>query len=154
LQGKGGQGGDLGREIVVAGAFAADGSDGQDEVAYLVFLFQAAAFAKEQKGLGGDGCQEITNGSGAGTSHSKIDDGDVFSGGALHGAVEAIDAYFVHFSEHFYIVAEVHQDDVFAKGIQRHAGVPGQPIAYNVFFRVHNQVLHEAKWLCEFHHFA
>src|ERR1051326_1551322 len=39
LEGEGGQGGDFGRKVIGGGAFAADGGDGQDEVAEFVFAF-------------------------------------------------------------------------------------------------------------------
>ena len=52
VQLEGRQGRDLGREVVVARAFAADGGDGQDEVADLGGLLQPAALAEKQDAFG------------------------------------------------------------------------------------------------------
>ena len=48
---------DFRRQIIVRGAFAANGGDRQDQIADLVLAFQAAALAEEQHGLRRDGAR-------------------------------------------------------------------------------------------------
>ena len=68
LKGKGRQGGNLGREVVVARALAADGGDGEDEVAEFGAVFKAAALAEEEHSLGFDGGEQVHDGGGGGAA--------------------------------------------------------------------------------------
>ena len=45
LQGEGGEGGHLGRKVIVAGTFAPNGGNRQNQIAHLVLVFESAALA-------------------------------------------------------------------------------------------------------------
>ncbi len=56
--------GDFGCEVVIAGAFASDGGDGEDEVSDFGGVFEAAAFSEEEYAVGHACAEEIHDGGG------------------------------------------------------------------------------------------
>jgi hypothetical protein len=119
LQVESGQGRDLGREIVVGGAFAADTGDRQDQVADVVLLFQAAALSQEKRSFWLDGAQQVHDRGGVGAAHPKVDQGDPFGGGIGHGFIKPADGDVEPVREHVQVIFEVDQQYVLAELIQR-----------------------------------
>ena len=137
LEAERGECGDLAGHVVVAGAFAADGGDGEDEVADLGFL-QAAALSQEQDGLGLHGREQVHHGGRHGASHAEIEDCQVFGCGGLHGMVAAGDFDAEPLGKQLDVLDEVTQKDELTEFLERASGVPWQPISDDVGFGLHD----------------
>src|SRR6185312_12674502 len=104
--------GNFGREIIIGSAFAADGGDRKDEVADIVFLFKAAAFAEEEAGFWLNGAEEVHGGGGAGAAHAEVDDRNAAGCGVEHGAIQTAQLDVVPFRERADIIAEIDQENI------------------------------------------
>lgn len=133
LEGEGGQGGHFGRKVVVAGAFAADGGDREDEVADGGAVLEAAAFAEEEHGFRMDGGEQVHDRGGGGAAHAEIDDADASGGGVGHGLVASTDLHPVPLGEKLHVVGKICEEDVVAELLQFHARVSRQPVFDDVF---------------------
>src|SRR5690606_32142142 len=137
LQGERGQRRHLRRQVVVAGALAADGGDRQDQVAQLVLALQPAALAQEQHRLGRDGREQVHERGRVRAAHAEVDHGDAIGGGARHRAVRAHDLGAGQAREMAQVAAEVGEQDVLAEAVERHAGVARQPVLDDLVLVLH-----------------
>ena len=137
LQTERGQRGDFRRKIIVGGAFAPDGGNGQDEVADLVFAFEPAAFTEKEAGLGFDGGEQVHDGGGGGAAHAEVDDGDALGGGVGHETVFTAHRDVVPLGEEADVIGEIDEEDVLAEFCQRCAGVARQPVRNDVVLGLH-----------------
>jgi len=128
LEGEGGERGDFGREVVVARALAADGGDGEDQVAEFGTVLESAAFAEEEDGLGLDRAEEVHHGGSGGAAHAKINDRDFAGGGAGHRFVLAADGDAVPLGEEVDVAIEISEENVVAELLERDARVARQPV--------------------------
>jgi hypothetical protein len=131
LQGKGGQRGHLGGEVVVAGAFTPDGRDGQDEVADGCAVLEPAALAEEQHGLRVDRCQQVHDRGRGGAAHAEVDDADASGRGAGHRFVAPPHFDPVPLGEELHVVGKISQEDVVAELFQLHTRVAGEPVSHD-----------------------
>ena len=124
-------------EVVVAGSFATNASNGQNEVAQLCLRGYASALSEKETGSWHDGAEQVHDDGCVWASHSKIDDGDAVGCGATHiGAVVWLLDSEV-FAEDVNIVVEVGQQDVCAEAFERHLRISWQPILHYLLFCLH-----------------
>ena len=141
LQIEGGQGRDFGREIIVRGAFAADGCNRKDQVAEFVLFLQPAALPKEEAGFGPDGRQQVHDRGGVGASHPKVDERDALGGDVGHGFLAPADGNIEPVRKHVQVIVEVDKQDVFAEIFEGRIGVARQPVGNNFIFGSHGLYL-------------
>lgn len=137
----------LRRQVVVAGALAADRRDRQDQVAQLVLALEPAALAEEQRRLRHDRRQQVHHRRRVGATHAEVDQGDAVGGRAGERAVGADHRRAGHLREMREVAAEVGQQDVLAELVQGNAGVARQPVVDDLVL-----VLHDASVSPRFSH--
>ena len=138
LQPEGGEGGDLGGEVVVARPLAPDRGDRQDVVADLDLRLQAPALAQEEDGLRAQGGEQVHDGRRHGAPHAEVQDGDVLGGRRLHRPVAAQDLDAEPLGEQLDVVDEVAQQHVPAERAERPPGVAGQPVLDDLVLGSHD----------------
>jgi len=132
------QGGHFRRKIVVARAFAANGGDGQDQIADFGPVFDASAFAEEKHGLRLDRAEQVHDRGRGGAAHAEVDDRDASGGGAGHRAVLAAHRYAVPLRKKLNVVFEIREQDMVPEFIQWHARITRQPVFHDVMTRFHS----------------
>ena len=94
---------------MVARPLAAYGGQGKDNIAELIDVLKAAAFAEKERGLWLYGGKQIDDGSCVGTPHAKIDGGDVPSGCARHIGVGVDHRGLLHLAKGIEVTAKIGQ---------------------------------------------
>ena len=118
-----------GREIVGRSPLAADSGYGQDEVANLRGLLEAAALAEKEHPFRRDRRQQVHDQSRVRRTDAEIYECEiVFVRRRLHRASPAVQFASEHLNERVEIIGKIRQEDVLAEVIDGHAGVAGQPI--------------------------
>lgn len=134
LEAESGQSGHLRGHVIVAGTVTTNGSNGENEIAHLIFLLQPPALTEEEERTGLNGAEQINNGGSIGASHSKINNGDAHGSCIRHYMMNTIDRDIFPLSKQLHIEVKISEQDVFAKVRDCGAGVARQPIvSYFVF---------------------
>lgn len=137
LEVEGWQSGNLGREIIIRGALAANRCNGQDQVSDPALFLESAALAKEETGLRLDRAQQVHDGGGVSASHPKVDERNAFRCDGGHGLAFAADGNVEPFRERVQVRFEVDEQNVFAEILEGCIGIARQPVMYDLFFCFH-----------------
>ena len=137
LEHEGGQRGHFGWEIVVAGSFTADAGQGQDVVAQMCLVGDAAALAQEEACFGTDGTEQVHYEGGVGAAHAEVDHSNVARRHCAHIGTEAYGLHARQLCEDVHVVIEIGQEDVLAKAAERHFGIARQPIVNDFLLFFH-----------------
>lgn len=126
------------RQVIVGSTFTADGTNRQDKVADFRGVFEPTAFAEKEHGLGMVSREQIHDRGGVRRPDAEIDDRQAgVVGGGLHRAVITINVAGKPCGKPLDVVAEIRQQYKVAKAIQRHAGVPREPVSSDFDFGEH-----------------
>jgi len=124
-------------QVVVARAFTANGSDGQDKIPNVIFGLEAPTFAQKQYGLRTNSREQIEDGGRHGRTHPKIYEGDAVGRTTLNRLFASYDFNPVLLREKLQILPKICQQYVGGELLQCPASVAGKPVFNNLLFSFH-----------------